>query len=260
MTEELSKFQPYLIAILLALFIALETFIPHITGYRSRKKHIFRNLILVFFVFNCFGITGAWFAFWLPFIKQNQFGLLNILNPHPVISIAVGILLADLDAYILHVVSHKLSFLWKFHRIHHSDNEPDSTTSLKTHPVEVVIFAAWRTVTFALLGISLTSFVIFFTLLLPVLFIQHANLKFPRWLEKPLNLFIATSAWHRVHHSDEQIYTDSHYGNLFSFWDRIFGTYHKNINIENLSWGLKEFKEDKHQKVLSQLMMPFKKF
>jgi sterol desaturase/sphingolipid hydroxylase (fatty acid hydroxylase superfamily) len=258
MIKALNDIQPFIIILLLTLFIALETFIPYITQYKSRRKHTVRNLALVFFSFMCYGITGSWFVFWLPFIKQHQIGLLNILNAGPVISIIAGIFLADLDAYILHVVSHRSSFLWRFHRIHHSDNELDSTSSLRIHPFEVFILAAWRTVTFTLLGISLGSFVVFFTVLLPVVFIQHANIRFPNWIEKPLGFIFATSAWHKVHHSDEQNYTDSHYGDLFSFWDRIFGTYHKKVNVEKLNWGLKEFNEDKYQKVLNQLMLPFK--
>jgi hypothetical protein len=57
---------------------------------------------------------------------------------------------------------------------------------------------------------------------------------------------------------DEKEYTDSHYSNVFTIWDKIFGTYHKNVAISQLKWGLKEYKEDKDQTVISQLMLPFK--
>jgi sterol desaturase/sphingolipid hydroxylase (fatty acid hydroxylase superfamily) len=145
------------------------------------------------------------------------------------------------------------------HRVHHSDNLVDSTSSLRLHPIEVLFQVSWRTIAFALLGIPFASVVILFTIFLPLLFIQHANIRFPVWLEKPLSVIFVTSSWHKVHHSDEQRYTDSHYGNTFTFWDRIFGTYHKKVAIDQLKWGLSDLKNDRDQTVKSQLTLPFKK-
>jgi sterol desaturase/sphingolipid hydroxylase (fatty acid hydroxylase superfamily) len=66
-----------------------------------------------------------------------------------------------------------------------------------------------------------------------------------------------TAAWHRVHHADDQHFTDSHYADVFTFWDRIFGTA-RAVKPEELSWGLKEFRDDRHHTVWGILAMPFR--
>jgi sterol desaturase/sphingolipid hydroxylase (fatty acid hydroxylase superfamily) len=247
-----------MIGILLIVFFTLETFIPDITHFRNRKRHAARNLVLVFLCFMVNGIAAAWFGHWLVVIQDQQWGLLNILHLDGWGMAIVGLFLIDLDSYIMHVVFHKVSLLWRLHRVHHSDNKLDSTSSLRSHPLETVLQAMWRTVTFALLGMPFASFVLFYTVALPLLFIQHSNLRMPVWLENSLGALFVMSTWHRIHHSDEQRFTDSHYGNVFTIWDRIFGTSHSDVEVGRLTWGLKEFKEDEDQRVKRQLLSPFK--
>jgi len=243
---------------LLVIFFTLETYIPYLTRYKNRRKHTYRNLLLVLLNFLANGLSASWFAYWLSVIHIKGWGLLNILHMNTVTAVILGVLYIDLDFYVTHMIFHKIPFLWRMHRVHHSDNELDSTTTLRAHPFEVLTVALWRSVTFAVMGISFPSFVIFFTFALPLIFIQHANIRFPDFLEKWLGLVFVTSTWHKVHHSDEQEFTDSHYGSVFTFWDRIFRTSHTNVQVDNLNWGLKEFKEDNDQRVKTQLLLPFR--
>ena len=53
----------------------------------------------------------------------------------------------------------------------------------------------------------------------------HANIALPLWLEKSLALVLVTPNMHKFHHHFKRPWTDSNFGNIFSFWDRIFGTY-----------------------------------
>ncbi|MBK7470325.1 MAG: sterol desaturase family protein [Betaproteobacteria bacterium] len=59
----------------------------------------------------------------------------------------------------------------------------------------------------------------------PMAFAQHANVKFPDWLERWGHLLIITPALHRVHHSTDPADHDQNFGELFSWWDRLFATY-----------------------------------
>jgi sterol desaturase/sphingolipid hydroxylase (fatty acid hydroxylase superfamily) len=248
-----------MIIILLGLFFTLESYFPYLTRFQDRRKHTLRNLGLVLLDFLANGITASWYAYWISAIHQNGWGLLNHLPLNTPAVVIMGILLIDLDGYAGHFAFHKIPVFWRIHRVHHSDNELDSTSSFRFHPFEVFIQAIWRTVTFALLGISFESLIIYFTLMIPLLYIQHANIKFPGWLEKSFGLVFVTATWHKVHHSDEKENTDSHYSNLLTCWDRIFGTHHSNIAIEQLEWGLKELKEDKDQTLKRQLVLPFRR-
>jgi sterol desaturase/sphingolipid hydroxylase (fatty acid hydroxylase superfamily) len=258
MIETLNNIQPILIFFLMAFFFTLETFIPHLTQYRNRKKHTLRNLVLVLVCFVANGIAASWLTYWISVIRAHGLGLLNAVHLEPWAATVAGVLLIDLDSYVGHVLFHKAPWLWRFHRVHHSDIELDSTSSLRFHPLEVLAQAVWRTMSFALIGVLFSSFVVFYTLVLPLLFIQHANIKFPRWMDEYLGAVFVLSAWHKVHHSDEQRNTDSHYGNVFTLWDRVFGTSHRGVAIGQLTWGLKEFKEDRDQTLKSQLMLPFR--
>jgi sterol desaturase/sphingolipid hydroxylase (fatty acid hydroxylase superfamily) len=258
MLKTLNNIQPIMIIVLLGLFFTLETYFPYLTRYHNRMKHTFRNLGLVLFDFLTNGLTALWYAFWMTTIQQHNWGLMNALRLGPVVAVILGVLLIDLDSYVAHFTFHKIPVLWRIHKVHHSDNELDSTSSFRFHPFEVLLQALWRTVTFVILGISYNSLIVFLTLMIPLLFIQHANIKFPDWIERTLGTVLVTSTWHKVHHSDEIENTDSHYSNLFTIWDRIFGTHNKNVDIEHLKWGLKELQEDKDQTLKRQLILPFK--
>ena len=258
MIETLRNLQPAMIIVLIAAFLTLETLVPYVTHYRNRKKHTIRNLILVSINFVVNGLIGSWMVAWLSTTQKLGWGLLNMVHLAPWVSAIAGVILIDLDSYVGHILFHKVSWLWRIHQVHHSDDELDSTSALRFHPLESVAQAVWRTASFGLLGIPLPSFVLFLTFLLPVLFLQHANVRVPRWLESSLGAAVVLSSWHKIHHSDEQRFTDSHYGNLLTFWDRLFGTAHRGVNVEELRWGLEEFRADEDQTVSSQLMLPFK--
>lgn len=43
--------------------------------------------------------------------------------------------------------------------------------------------------------------------------------------KQPARYIIATPGWReKIHHSDDGPLTDSHFGDVFTFWDRILGT------------------------------------
>ena len=71
----------------------------------------------------------------------NHFGVLQWLSPMPLwLFTLIGLLLLDLiGAYLVHLVEHKVKFLWRFHIIHHSDTWVDTTTANRHHPGESII-------------------------------------------------------------------------------------------------------------------------
>lgn len=134
----------------------------------------------------------------------------------------------------------------------------DSTSSLRLHPFELMLQLAVQAVLLPLLGVSIASFIFYFTLALPWFVLNHSNVKFPGWFERIGSLLMSTPDWHRVHHSSFQPQTDSHYGCLFSIWDRLFGTGGK-VNVENIQFGLDKFRNPGEQTVWQLLKMPFKR-
>lgn len=168
--------------------------------------------------------------------------------------IAIGVFLIDLVDYWRHRLSHEIGLLWRLHRLHHSDPEVDVTTSFRNHPVETIM----RSLVFAsaalLLGIPAESFVAFSLLWMAVQVFQHARIRLPEALDRALRLLIVTPRWHRVHHSQRQVQTDSHYGTLFTIGDRLFGTDMGTITPEAL--GLAEFSRPYDRTLRGMLLNP----
>jgi len=138
--------------------------------------------------------------------------------------LALDLLLLDFLIYWWHRANHQWPPLWRFHLVHHLDRTLDSTSGLRFHFGEVLISAAARAGAILLLGFPLLSIIAFETLLLIATIFHHSNLRLPRRLEAALSRLIITPSIHWVHHHRRRIDTDSNYGTVFSFWDRLFAS------------------------------------
>lgn len=52
---------------------------------------------------------------------------------------------------------------------------------------------------------------------------HHGRFRLPVLADRLLSLVFVTPTWHHRHHHPEKKYNNSHYGVIFSFWDRLFG-------------------------------------
>jgi len=138
--------------------------------------------------------------------------------------LALDLLLLDFLIYWWHRANHQWPPLWRFHLVHHLDRTLDSTSALRFHFGEVLISATARAGAILLLGFPLLSIIAFETLLLIATIFHHSNLRLPRRLEAALSRLIITPSIHWVHHHRRRIDTDSNYGTVFSFWDRLFAS------------------------------------
>jgi len=87
---------------------------------------------------------------------------------------------------------------------------------------------------------------------------NHANIRLPLWLDTALSWVIVSPDMHKVHHHYMRPQTDSNYGNIFSFWDRIFGTYN-NTPVDQVQYGLDVLDGNKDENISFQLGVPFNK-
>lgn len=156
----------------------------------------------------------------------------------------VMFLLLDFWMYVWHRANHKMSFLWRFHRMHHSDSEMDVTTAVRFHTGEIVLSAAARLVVVVVLGMELWQLALYELVFLPVVFFHHANVTIPRWLDYGLLAFIVTPAMHRVHHSRWRPETDSNYGSVLPYWDVVFRTMRLRRDAHDVRLGLDELDHD----------------
>ncbi len=153
--------------------------------------------------------------------------------------ILFDLLILDLWIYWWHRANHRIAFLWRFHRVHHLDQWLDVTSSVRFHFGELVLSALVRAVVISCLGIPIISVIIFEALVLVNTGFHHSNVKIPKRIEEVLSRVIVTPSIHWVHHHVVQSDTDSNYGALFSFWDRLFGSRSKSQRTSDMEIGLK---------------------
>ena len=243
----------------ITLFWSIESIIPLFNFNYKKFKHALPNFF--------FTITTIIVNFSLAFIlllvsdwvTENNYGLLNYGQFLPLsLYIIFGVLFLDLiGAYLPHYVQHKVKFLWKIHLVHHSDHKVDTTTANRHHPFESVVRYLFTLLGVALLGANMGLVFLYQSLSVVLSQFNHANINISPKIDKFLSLFIVTPNMHKVHHHYVMPYTDSNYGNIFSFWDRLFGTF-KSLNPSKIIYGVDTFFDEKeNESIKSLLLRPF---
>jgi sterol desaturase/sphingolipid hydroxylase (fatty acid hydroxylase superfamily) len=243
----------------ITLFWSIESIIPLFNFNYKKFKHALPNFF--------FTLTTIIVNFSLAFIlllvsdwvTENNFGLLNYGQFLPLsLYIIFGVLFLDLiGAYLPHYVQHKVKFLWKIHLVHHSDHKVDTTTANRHHPFESVVRYLFTLLGVAILGANMGLVFLYQSLSVVLSQFNHANINISPKIDKFLSLFIVTPNMHKVHHHYVMPYTDSNYGNIFSFWDRLFGTF-KSLNPSKIIYGVDTFfNEKENESIKSLLLRPF---
>ena len=243
----------------ITLFWSIESIIPLFNFNYKKFKHALPNFF--------FTLTTIIVNFSLAFIlllvsdwvTENNFGLLNYGQFLPLsLYIIFGVLFLDLiGAYLPHYVQHKVKFLWKIHLVHHSDHKVDTTTANRHHPFESVVRYLFTLLGVAILGANMGLVFLYQSLSVVLSQFNHANINISLKIDKFLSFFIVTPNMHKVHHHYVMPYTDSNYGNIFSFWDRLFGTF-KSLNPSKIIYGVDTFfNEKENESIKSLLLRPF---
>jgi len=193
---------------------------------------------------------------------NNNFGILQWLPVIPLWLYAItGLLILDLiGAWLAHWTQHKTKWLWQFHIVHHADHEVDTTTANRHHPGESLVRFIFTMVAILIAGAPMWLIFLYQSLSVVLSQFNHANIVLPVWLNKILGSVIVTPNMHHIHHHYVQPYTDSNYGNIFSFWDRLFGTY-KSIPQEEIIYGIDTHPDTvANSKISNLLKVPFGKY
>ncbi|MDP1665112.1 MAG: sterol desaturase family protein [Methylobacter sp.] len=143
----------------------------------------------------------------------------------------------DLAIYIWHVASHKFEFLWRFHKVHHSDKSFNVSTGFRFHVFDLLLEIIYKSIFVVVIGVDAYLVLSIEIIELFFIFFHHANLHVPN--EEAISQVIITPSLHRTHHSTLRTEHDSNYGIVLSIWDRIFGT-RKELVPENIGLDLIE--------------------
>jgi len=242
---------------LCGLLWSVESIVPLYRYQDSRLRHALPNVALTLILVLTNLVLSFGSAYLAGFTVRNGFGLFTLLGVAAWAQAIIGVAALDLFAYFAHLLLHKSWLGWQFHRVHHSENAVDVTTAFRQHPGETVWRMLWQLSAVVIFGIPLWIVVIYLILSALNAQMEHANIRLDGSVDRLLRLMIVTPHMHKVHHSRDQKQTDSNYSNIFSFWDRLFGTYTAEIDFQRLHYGLDGFDAKERQTLRGLLKMPF---
>ena len=203
----------------------LEAGFPLVTLNYKKWRHAGVNLVFLStsMVINVlFGVATVGVFAWLA---TNNIGLLHLFELPTWVELMIALLILDFVAqYFVHYLLHKVKWMWKFHMVHHSDSKVDATTGTRHHPGDYILREIFSLGAVILAGMPLAFYLVYRIITVFFAYFTHANINLPIWLDKALSYVIVTPNMHKFHHHFERPWTDTNYGNIFSIWDRMFGT------------------------------------
>ena len=252
---------PWAITLLIiGAFAPLEYFFPRITGRPSIKGRLVAVMVIgAISLVTLSLLNGQLQQVLVPlFLQIKLFSLSKLEMPSPLLFLA-GFLLIDLIQYTMHLVSHKVTVLWRMHAIHHADEHVTAASSLLHHPLELIVAYGMILCLYVILGIPILIIAIYGLVNAVHSVFCHANIALPAKLDTALRLLIVTPDMHRTHHSIRMDEGNSNFGQVFTIWDRLFGTYvaHPTTGESALIMGLPEGEKPKSFSFSGLLLLPF---
>ncbi|MBA4046958.1 MAG: sterol desaturase [Sphingomonas sp.] len=190
--------------------------------------------------------------------QAHGWGIFNQVTLPGWVGATLAVMLLDLAIYAQHRLFHAVPWLWRFHRMHHSDPDFDVTTALRFHPVEIWLSALVKLAAVGVIGASPLAVLIFEVVLNATAMFNHSNTALPRSLDRALRLVLVTPDMHRVHHSVLARETNSNFGFNLPWWDRLFGTYRAQPEAghDGMAIGLGTFDAAHDQRLDRLLIQP----
>lgn len=246
----------------IAFFWFLEGFFPLVQFNYRKWRHALPNF---FFTLTTIVINFA-LAFLLlntsDWTVENTFGILQWFPNLPLwAEVILGVLLLDfVGAYLPHYTEHQIKPLWMIHLVHHSDPNVDTTTANRHHPLESIVRFGFTLAGVFLLGTSIGIIMLYQALSVVSTQFNHANIKLPKKIDRWISYFLVSPDMHKIHHHYRLPYTDTNFGNIFSLWDRLLGTF-SYYEREKIVYGVDVFPDmEKNTKIGSLLRQPFEKY
>ncbi|MFC1523676.1 sterol desaturase family protein [Thermodesulfobacteriota bacterium] len=242
----------------LALFLMLEL----ISSYRqpsvSKLKRWLTNVPLsitngvLYHLFFSVALTTVFIQ-----VENRNLGLLNTFEAPIWLKYLLAVLLLDGVIYMWHLVNHEVPLFWRFHRVHHADMNMDVSTASRFHFGEILLSGLVRLTVIYAFGIPLAAYLLFEILVNLSIEFHHSSIRIHKGFEQLwITLFVPPSM-HRIHHSVKIKERDSNYGVLFSFWDRLFGTFTRETEQKKLIIGIGSHHDFSKLGFIHMLALPF---
>lgn len=245
---------------LLLLFGVAEWRWPRHQAKPQRRRRWLANLGFGLLGVLCLRLLMPWLAVdAAAFAWRQHLGLLPWLNAPVWLAIGISLLALDLMIYVQHRVMHRFNWLWRMHRVHHSDLALDVTSAVRFHPLEMLFSMLLKIAAVLALGAPVMAVVVFEIVLNGFAMFTHANLAIPAPVDRWLRRLVITPDMHRIHHSVIRQEQDSNFGFNLACWDYLFGSYRAQPAQPHasLALGLDRFRSAHDQRFDQLLLQPF---
>ena len=193
------------------------------------------------------------------FVEGHRWGLLRQIRLPWWLETALALALLDYTLYVWHYLTHRVSFLWRFHLVHHVDLDLDTSTALRFHFGELAISVPWRAAQVIVIGVSPVAYLVWQTFVFLSIMFHHSNVELPLSLERWLNCLIVTPRMHGIHHSIVEQETNSNWSSGLTIWDWLHGTLRLNVPQDQVTIGVPAYREPAEVSLLKILKLPFLK-
>jgi sterol desaturase/sphingolipid hydroxylase (fatty acid hydroxylase superfamily) len=190
-------------------------------------------------------------------VERRKVGLLKQAALPRALEIASAVVLLDYTLYVWHVLTHRVSWLWRFHLVHHADLDLDASTALRFHFGELLFSVAWRAAQVLLIGVSPHSYTVWQNLLFVSILFHHSNVRLPVEVERRLSLLFVTPRMHGIHHSTVRDERDANWSSGLTLWDRLHGTLRLNVPQARVEIGVPAYREPEELGLVGLLKLPF---
>ena len=190
-------------------------------------------------------------------VERRRWGLLYLCRlPRP-LHLVVAIVFLDYTLYVWHVLAHRVSWLWRFHLVHHVDRDLDASTALRFHAGELALSVPWRAVQIAAIGVPPDALRLWQNLVLLSILFHHSNVELPIEVERLVARFVVTPRIHGIHHSIVPEETDSNWSSGLTVWDYLHGTLRLDVPQQAITIGVPAYSTPADVTLTNSFALPF---
>jgi sterol desaturase/sphingolipid hydroxylase (fatty acid hydroxylase superfamily) len=190
--------------------------------------------------------------------QRQEMGLLPVLHLPRAVATIAGLLLLDYTLYWWHYLTHRVPVLWRFHQVHHLEQEMDATTALRFHFGEITISLAFRAAQIAVIGPSPMTVAVWQVFLFLCILFHHSNMRLPLFVERSLARLIVTPRMHGIHHSIAANEVNSNWSSGLTVWDWLHSSLRTQSPQQSLTLGVPGFLGPSDTTAVEALKLPFK--
>ena len=259
----------FYLLIFASLFIwGLEIILPWRKNQKTFRKDFWLDAFYMFFNFYFFNllIYGAlsnvslkfFYSLLEPLGYEKGMYLIDFSGLPWAIDLLLFFLIADFVQWGVHNALHRIPFLWKFHKIHHSVKEMGFAAHLRYHFLETFAYQSVKYIALSMIfGFSLENAFIVYSLTVIIGHFNHANLN---WDYGPLKYFFNNPKMHIWHHVKElpaEYPNGMNFGISLSLWDYLFRTAYIPSDGRDIELGFPD-DENYPETFVNQVIEPFK--